>query len=36
MKILTWITVDCPDWMKNIKAKINPTNKTDNQCFNML
>ena len=29
MKTLRWITVDCPDWMKN-------ENKTDNQCFNML
>ena len=26
--------IDCPDWMKNKKAIINPKN-TDDNCFNM-
>ena len=24
---------DSPDWIKNKKASINPTNKNDNKCF---
>ena len=25
--------VDSPDWIKNKKTTINPTNKIDNKCF---
>ena len=25
--------IDSPDWIKNIKAKINPINKKANKCF---
>ena len=25
--------IDSPDWIKNIKATINPINKKDNKCF---
>ena len=25
--------IDTPDWIKNIKATINPVNKKDNKCF---
>ena len=25
--------IDCPDWIKNKKATINPINEKDNKCF---
>ena len=25
--------IDSPDWIKNKKATINPTNENDNKCF---
>ena len=28
--------IDFPDWIKNKKATINPSNKKDNNVFNML